>query len=309
MPTIPAPTDFKSGYVAVVGRPNVGKSTLLNALLRQRVAAASPRPQTTQRNQLAILTEPDVQIIFVDTPGIHAPEHRLGEWMDQASAAVIQDADVVLAVFDLSEPPTPDDLRVAERLGSPARHPLILALNKADLLSAARAQERRAAFESLVPGADQTLVISATRGDQVGELLGALRSCLRPGPQFYPEDQVTDRYERDLAADLIRAAGMRLLHDELPHSLAVRVDEYKERGPDGAHIAAVIFVERPSQKGIVIGKNGRMIREIGTLARKEIEAMSGRKVFLDLKVKVLPGWRNDPAALRELGLASGKKGR
>jgi GTP-binding protein Era len=299
------PLGHRSGFVAVVGRPNVGKSTLLNALVGQTVAATSPKPQTTQLNQLAILTRPECQIIFVDTPGIHDPHHLLGEWMDAAANAVIADADVCLVIFDLGEPPAPDDLRTAQRLSSMAHRPAtVAALNKLDLLPEAAHQDREAAFRALVPFADPVLAVSALRGDGLQALLEALAARLPEGPRYYPEDQITDRYERDVAADLIRSAAMQLLREEVPHSLAVRIDAFTERGETGALIKATLFVERDSQKRIVIGKGGAMIRNIGQLARQHIEGMSGRKVYLELRVKVQPGWRSDPKALGRFGFSS-----
>jgi GTP-binding protein Era len=279
----------------------VGKSTLINAYLGQNIAAVSPRPQTTRLRQLGILTLPNAQVIFVDTPGIHKPLHMLGEHMNAEAQEVLEDADLLLVMFDMSQPPTEDDDRVAERVQelSPKIRALVV-LNKIDLLPPDEVLERQSAFETLIPDTE-IHVISSTRGDGRDKLLDRMLELLPSGPRYYPEDELTDTYERDLAADLLRAAALNLLRDEVPHCIAVRIDEYKERNEHGAFIAATIFVERESQKGIVIGKGGGMLREIGTLARKEIEAMSGRKVYLDLRVKVLPGWRNDMKVLKRLG--------
>lgn len=296
------PPGHRSGFVATVGRPNVGKSTLLNAYLGQAVAAVSPKPQTTQFRQLAILTLPNAQVIFVDTPGIHNPHHRLGELMDEMSTGVIRDADLVLVIFDLEQPPSEDDRRVAERLASlEAAPPMLIALNKVDSLTADDLATRRQEFESLLPSAELALAISALSGDNRDRLLAEIIDRLPEGPRFYDELAITDRFERDLAADFIRAAALELLRDEVPHSVAVRIDEFKERGEKGAYIAATLFVERESQKGIVIGKGGSMIRDIGSSARRGIEAMSGRSVYVDLRVKVSPGWRNDEDSLRRFG--------
>lgn len=299
------PEDHRSGFVAVIGRPNVGKSTLLNAYLGQFIAAVSPGPQTTQVKQLAILTRPEAQIIFVDTPGIHEPHHRLGELMDHQSIEVIRDSDVALVLFDGSLQPMEDDLRVANRLSSiEPVPPLVVGVNKIDRIDPEAADHRLETYASLVPTADLVLPISATRGDNRQELLEAIIERLPAGPRYYSADTITDRYEREITADFIRAAALELLHDEVPHSIAIRIDEFNERDDEGAYIAATLFVERESQKGIVIGSGGNMIRQIGTLARKGIETMSGRSVYLDLRVKVQPGWRTDEDALRRFGYIS-----
>ena len=291
----------RAGYVALAGRPNVGKSALLNRYLNQLVAAVSPRPQTTRRVQLGILSTPEAQVVFVDTPGLHLPRHRLGEAMNLAAQQAIADADVILALFDFSEPPTSEDRLVAERLASlPAGKAHLAAINKVDLVTGAARERRSLAFRSLLP-TWEFWEISATRGDECQALLGRLTAELPEGEPYFPEDQVTDAYERDIAADLIRAAAMRHLHQEVPHSLAVRVDEYQERGQDGVRITASIFVERDSQKGIVIGRGGEMLKTIGSEARREIEAMSGRSCYLELHVRVQPDWRSDPKALAEFG--------
>jgi len=293
----------RSGFVAVAGRPNVGKSTLINAFLGQRVAAVSPRPQTTRHRQLGILTLPTVQVIFIDTPGIHKPIHKLGEKMNTEALEAIKDADLLLVMFDLSKLPTEDDQRVAERTQAlNPRPPTLVVLNKIDLVPLGELLDRQLSFKMLLTDAE-VYAISSTRGDNRDQLLQHILEQLPPGPRYYPEEEVTDINERDIAADLIRAASLELLRYEVPYCIAVRIDEYKERNQQGAYIAATLFVERESQKGIVIGKGGGMLRKIGTLARQEIEAMSGRKVYLKLRVKVLSGWRNDEKALKRLGFS------
>ncbi|HSR48476.1 MAG TPA: GTPase Era [Anaerolineales bacterium] len=292
---------FKAGYVALAGRPNVGKSTLVNRYLNQLVAAVSPRPQTTRRRQLGILTLPGAQIIFVDTPGLHEPQHRLGEALNYDAQEAIKDADVVLAVFDASEPPTAEDRLLADTLSLlPPTIAGLAALNKMDLASSSSLEGIALAFRSLLP-AWEFWEISAARGDRCDALLARLIELLPEGPAYFPEDQVTETYERDIAADLIRAAAMGQLRQELPHSIAVRIEEFRERDTGGAYILATIFVERESQKGIVIGRGGERLKAIGTEARKEIEAMSGRSCFLELRVRVLPNWRSDPKALADFG--------
>ena len=292
----------RSGFIALAGRPNVGKSTLVNALLKESILPVSRKPQTTRKQQLGILTTPQAQAVFVDTPGIHEPHHRLGELMNKAAQAALLDADLVLCVFDLHFQPGRDDQRVASAVQASQKR-CLAALNKIDLTSPENLQSNWEAYEHLLPSA-KPIGVSATRGDNLELLLAEILESLPPGPRYFPETEVTDTYERDLAADLIRAAALELLRQEVPHSVAVVVDEYRERKERGAFIAATLYVERQSQKGIVIGKGGQMLREIGKLARKGIEAMSGRSVYLELRVKVLPGWRNDEQALRRLGYAT-----
>jgi len=289
----------RSGFIALAGRPNVGKSTLVNALLKESILPVSPKPQTTRKRQLGILTTQQAQAVFVDTPGIHAPHHRLGELMNETAQEALLDADLVLCVFDLHVPPGRDDQRVASAVET-SEKPSLAALNKIDLTSPADLQSNWEAYERLLPFA-KAIGVSATRGDNLELLLAQVFESLPPGPRYYPEAEVTDAYERDLAADLIRSAALELLRQEVPHSVAVVIDEYRERNERVAFIAATLYVERDSQKGIVIGKGGQMLREIGKLARRGIEAMSGRRVYLRLQVKVLPGWRNDEQALQRLG--------
>lgn len=291
----------KSGFIAVMGRPNVGKSTLLNRLLQQTIAAVSPKPQTTRLQQLGILTLPEGQLIFIDTPGLHFPKHKLGEFMNQDALQALEDADLALLILDGSVPPNQEDQIFGEALRElKEKPPVLLVLNKIDKLDTKELQDRSAQYQALMPGA-LLIPISAAAGDNLDQLETRILEILPEGPLLYPEDQVTDLYEREIAADLIRAEAMRLLQKELPHVIAVRMDEYKERDNGSAYIEATIFVERDSQKGILIGEKGSMIKKVGSRARKEIESMSGRKVFLRLRVKVKKNWRNDLNALRLFG--------
>ena len=299
--------EFKSGYVAVMGRPNVGKSTLMNALLGQKVAAVSMRPQTTRRQQLGILTTDYAQIVFTDTPGLHKARHKLGGHMNNEALAALEDADVALFVVDASLYPQEEDRMLAEAIQG-LRHipPVVMALNKVDLIAEDDLEARKEAYAKLLPKATLSRV-SALTGINLGGLLESILEFLEPGPAFYPEDQVTDLYEREIASDLIRESALILLRDEVPHGIAVRIDDFTERGDSGAYIEATLFIERESQKGIVIGKGGEMLKKIGTAARKEIEAMSGRKVFLRMRVKVKKNWRNDENFLRLFKFDKGKK--
>ena len=294
--------EIHAGYVAVMGRPNVGKSTLINALIGQKIAAVSPRPQTTRQTQLGILTTETAQIIFIDTPGLHQPHHKLGKYMNQTAAKVLEDADLVLFIVDGTHlPPHPEDLILIRLLDDLKDPPLvILAINKIDLVPEADLQERQQAYLDKIPQAIP-VQISAVQGDHLDDLLDTLGKHLPQGGFLYPPEQITDLYEREIAADLIRAAGLLHLRDEVPHAIAIRVDEYTERGDSGVYIQATLFVERDSQKGIVIGQGGRMLKQIGTTARREIELMSGRKAFLKLRVKVRKNWRNDDKALSRFG--------
>jgi GTP-binding protein Era len=291
----------KSGFVAVIGRPNAGKSTLINALLGQKVAAVSPRAQTTRRRQLGILTEGETQVVFVDTPGMHTPRTKLGEYLNQEAEDALQGVDVILWMLDAADSPTADDQRIAAMLAQMKKRPALwLVLNKIDLIPAETVPAKLQAVADLATNAE-IFPLSATRGDGRSELLKALFEAMPEGdPEFEP-DQVTDFYERDIAADLIREACLVHLRDEIPHGVNIRIDEYTERGETGALIHATIFVERDSHKGIVIGEGGNMLKKIGMLARQEIEAMSGRKVFLELRCKVEKDWRDDESALRRFG--------
>ena len=296
------PQGFRSGFVAVAGRPNVGKSTLINSLLGHKIAAVSPKPQTTRKRQLGILTLPERgQIIFVDTPGIHRPLHELGRALNLEAREALEDADAVLFLVDGSALPHPEDELVAQNIRELAGgKPVVLAMNKVDLVREEDRPAREALYRRLYPEAE-FLAISALTGENLEALVDLLMERLPEGPMYYDPDQLTDLTEREIAADLIREAALHHLRDEVPHALAVRIDEYKERGEHGAYIVATLFVERDSQKAIVIGKGGSMIKQIGTTARLAIEAMTGRKVYLDLRVKVQKNWRNNPAVLRQFG--------
>lgn len=295
------PSDFKSGFVAVMGKPNVGKSTLVNRLLETKIAATSPWPQTTRKTQMGILTLENAQIVFVDTPGIHHAIHKLGERMNQEALKNLEESDIILFIVDVSQPPGDDDLLLVDSLSQMRRSvPIFMALNKSDLEPDSVIDEHKSEFLSLIRISNSTL-ISATRGDNLDQLVENLVNLLPEGPPFFPEDQLTDLYEREIAADLIREAILYNLRAEVPHSIAVRIDEFKDRDERTTYIAGTLFVERDSQKGIVIGRGGEQLKQIGIDARQKIEELLGRKVYLQLRVKVLKNWRNDEAALQLFG--------
>lgn len=302
------PPDHRSGFVAMVGKPNVGKSTLMNAWLGVKLAAVSPKPQTTRTSMLGILTRPDAQVIFVDTPGIHEPRTKLGAYMVDKAQRAIDDADLILFVADITEAPDENDRQAAQFLADnvPAGLPMVLALNKADAASDEVRTANRAAYESL--GAfREALEISALTGMNRDALLQRIIANLPEGPRFYPEDQLTDAQERFIAAELIREQALNALEQEVPHALAVVVQDFQERENGVLYISANLFVEKESQKGIVIGRGGSMLKQIGRDARQELEAFFETKVYLELWVKVRKNWRRNEHYLRQLGYPKARR--
>lgn len=297
--------EHRSGFVSIIGKPNVGKSTLMNAYLGQKIAIVSPKPQTTRHKIRGILTLPNAQIIFVDTPGIHNPLHKLGEYMVKTAISAILDADVVVFLVDVSQPPDDEDHLIAQTLKERYKGPIILAMNKMDLLTPDKVKPHTEAYLALGEYSDWILISAAT-GDNLDKLQKMIISYLPPGPRYYPEDQMADVDERFIAAELIREKALYFLHQEVPHSVAVVIDEFKDRSEDLSYISATIFVEKESQKAIVIGKDGAMLKKIGQAARKELELILGRKIYLELWVKVKKRWRKDEEELRRLGYIAPK---
>ncbi len=286
----------RSGFVALVGRPNVGKSTLLNAYLGTKVSIVSPKPQTTRIAVRGILNGPDAQVVFIDTPGMHQPRSKLGEFMVEAARRAIPDADVVCLIVDASEPPDEGDRRIAQMVKA-SRKPAILVLNKVD--RARHADVVLQQYRDLGPW-DSEVAIAAIKGEGIEALLAEIVARLPEGPRLFPADQLSDIPEREHVAELIREKVLLNTEQEVPHGVAIEIEEWEQRG-ERLYIRATVNVERDSHKGIIIGGNGQMLKKIGAAARYEIERALNRPVFLDLWVKVRKDWRSDPSSLRWLG--------
>jgi GTP-binding protein Era len=282
----------RAGFVTLVGRPNAGKSTLLNRLIGQKLSIVSPKPQSTRDRVVGILTEGDAQMVFLDTPGLLDPEYELQRTMSAVSRAAIEDADVILHLIDATEMKI-DPLMIAARLATSPRAPVIVVFNKIDRVKGAQ----REAVQGLHPGA---AMISATTGEGIDALLGRVATMLPESPFLYDAEDVSTQHLRYFVAELVRETALEQLEDEVPYSVAVEIEEFREdRSP--VYIRAVVYLERESQKRIFIGTKGSKIRDIGKAARQKVEALVGTAVFLDLWVKVLPNWRKNPGALTRLG--------
>ena len=289
----------KSGFAAVIGRPNVGKSTLINALIGQKIAIMSDKPQTTRSRILCILTEEDAQVIFLDTPGVHKPKHKLGAYMAKATEGALHGVDVIVFVVDVTEKMGAGEQYILKQLAN-VRVPVLLAVNKVDCIPRAQtlpiiaSYAKAYQFAGIVP-------ISARERENLDGLLAEIKAHLPEGPQYYPADMVTDQPERLIVAELVREKVLALTRDEIPHAVAVDIEEMTTRQKGDVYIRAVIYVERESQKGIVIGTKGALLRTIGAQARTDVETLLGSKVYLDLWVKTRKDWRNRATALREFG--------
>jgi GTPase len=291
---------FKSGFVALIGRPNVGKSTLLNELVGQKVAIMSDKPQTTRNKIQGVYTSDDAQIIFIDTPGIHKPKHRLGEFMTQLAERTLKEVDLVLFMVDAEAGLGRGDQFIMERLKN-ARTPVFLIVNKIDLLHPDQLLPVIDAYRKEMPFAE-VVPISARLGNNVNTMLVQIKNYLEEGPKYYPDDQVTDHPERFIISELIREKILHLTEEEIPHSVAVVIESIETpKNGEKMAIQAAIIVERNSQKGIIIGKGGKMLKEIGTRARHDIEGLLGSKVYLELWVKVQKNWRDKAFYLRDFG--------
>lgn len=300
LPPMPhAPKRGKSGFIAVIGRPNVGKSTLINHLIGQKVAIMSDKPQTTRNRILCVLTRDDAQIVFIDTPGIHKPKHKLGEHMVRAAEGALQEVDAIFFVVDATEKLGPGERFILERLAATKR-PVILAVNKLDLIEKAQVLPILENYAKAYPFAAQ-VPISAQEGTNLDGLLAEGMKYLPEGPFYYPDDMITDQPERLIIAELVREKALQLTHDEVPHAILAEVEEMKTRKNGDIYVRVTLYVERESQKGILIGKNGSLLKTIGARARADIEALLGSKTFLDLWVKVKKDWRDRENVLRSFG--------
>ncbi|HBK85981.1 MAG TPA: GTPase Era [Firmicutes bacterium] len=291
---------FRSGFVTVIGRPNVGKSTFLNTLLGEKFLIVSDKPQTTRNRIRCILTTREAQVVFIDTPGIHQPKSLLAEGMVQAALNTLQEVDAVVFMVDATEPLEAEDRYIAAQLAK-INTPIFLVLNKVDLANDRQLARLETKWQKLLPQAEAVAHTSALTGYNLDFLRQQLLAVLPEGPQYYPDDMVIDQPERFVVAELIREKILHLTHEEVPHAVAVVVDEMKEREAGHVYVRATIYVERESQKGIIIGKQGSMLKAIGESARTDIEHLLGSRTYLDIWVKTRKDWRNQQSGLRQLG--------
>ncbi len=296
----PSLTDFRAGFVAVVGKPNVGKSTLINHFVGRKVSIVSPRPQTTRRRILGIANLPNAQIVFVDTPGIHKPKHKLGKQMVEAALGALPDADLILFVCDVSRPPNDEDRQIAEILNREAQAPIVLVLNKMDRLPPDKVKSHTEAYWPLVPQHADWMMTNAVKGHNCDKLLDIILNHLPQAPPFFPPEQITDQPMQFFAAEIIREKVLLNTYQEVPHGVGVAIERWEERPNNVLAIAATIYVERESHKGIVIGERGRMLKKIGQQAREELELWLNRRLYLELWVKVRERWRDQPAFFQQL---------
>ncbi|GBC93243.1 GTPase Era [bacterium HR15] len=293
-------SDFRAGFVAVIGKPNVGKSTLINYFVGRKVSIVSPRPQTTRRRILGIVNLPNAQIVFVDTPGIHKPKYKLGEQMVEAALGSLPDADLILFVCDVSRLPSDEDKQIAEILQKEARVPIILVLNKMDRLLPDKVKPHTEAYWQLVPHHADWMMTNAVKGHNCDKLLEIILKHLPSNLPFFPPDQVTDQPARLFAAEIIREKVLLHTYQEVPYGIGVAIERWEERPNGVLAITATIYVERESHKGIVIGEGGKMLKKIGQRAREELELWLGRRIYLELWVKVRERWRDQPAFFQQL---------
>lgn len=293
-------TPFRSGFVSIIGRPNVGKSTLLNRILGEKIVITSDKPQTTRNRIQGIHNVPGAQIVFIDTPGIHQARSRLNKYMVEVALSAIREVDLILFLVEANQKPGEQEQEIIDVLAG-ATAPVFLVINKVDLTEKGRVLERIAAYKDRFPFRE-IVPVSAGTGDGVEHLVELVRKALPEGPVYFPDDVLTDVPERFIAAEIIREKVFRMTRDEIPYATAVEVDSFKEREDGGlVSIAATITVERDSQKGIIIGKKGAMLKKIGSSARNEIEKLLNTKVYLELFVRVRKDWSEDERMLKELG--------
>jgi GTP-binding protein Era len=290
--------NFRSGFIAIIGRPNVGKSTLMNCLLGEKISIISDKPQTTRNRIRGILSRPDAQMVFIDTPGIHKPLHKMNEIMVKTALGTYNEVDVIMLLVEATEKPGGGDRFIIDSLAK-VRTPVLLIINKVDLIAKERLLPLMQEYSTLYAFAE-IIPVSALKQD-LGGLVDALLKRMPTGPKYFPDDQLTDQPERFVVSEIIREKIFELTKEEIPYSTAVMIDQVKEE-PGLTRIDATIFVDRDSQKGIVIGKNGALLKEIGTRARLDAEKLLGVKVFLQLWVKVKKGWRDDNRMLRNVGI-------
>jgi GTPase len=291
---------FHSGFVAIVGRPNVGKSTLMNHIIGQKIAIMSDKPQTTRNKIHGVYTKDDKQIVFLDTPGIHKPQSKLGNYMVKSAVSALEEVEAALFLIDVSEGLGGGDRFIIEQLKKVNNTPVFLVMNKIDKVDPETLLKTIVQYKDLYEFAE-IIPISALQGNNVETLLDQIGKYLPEGPQYYPADQITDHPEQFVVAELIREKILHLTREEIPHSIAVQIEDMRVQENGVVYIGAVIFVERDSQKGIIIGKQGALLKEVGQKARRDIETLLGSRTFLELWVKVKKDWRNQERILKDLG--------